>query len=211
LFGATGDLARRKLLPGLIHLHQAGLLPECQIVGTSLDMLDDEGFRCFARGACDEFARHDIPEDQLRDFEQRLTYVPQHAGAEALAQAVDRAERVLGGEPRRLHYLSIPPAAAGPVVQLLGAAGLVDRARIVMEKPFGTNLLSAQALNKNNETFLHLAETRLKQARTEAVSDIDARKKAIAEARKLGEPASQKPAGVVSTVKKIYPKKRRPK
>ncbi|MCW3037551.1 MAG: glucose-6-phosphate dehydrogenase [Actinobacteria bacterium] len=154
LFGATGDLARRKLLPGLLHLIQAGLLPECQIVGTSLDPLDDEGFRSFVRGACDEFARHGISEDQVRDFEQRLTYVPQHAGAEALAQAVDRAERVLGGQPGRLHYLSIPPAAAGPVVQLLGAAGLVDRARIVMEKPFGTNLVSAQALNAAvHETF----------------------------------------------------------
>ena len=49
LFGATGDLARRKLLPGLFHLSQAGLLPEFRIVGTSLDDLDDEGFRNFAR------------------------------------------------------------------------------------------------------------------------------------------------------------------
>src|SRR3982074_3308861 len=113
LFGATGDLARRKLLPGLLHLHQAGLLPECQIVGTSLDPLDDGGFRWFARGACDEFARHGIPEDQVRDFEQRLTYVPQHAGAEALAQAVDRAERGLGGRPRRLQYLRTPPPRPG--------------------------------------------------------------------------------------------------
>ena len=49
LFGATGDLARRKLLPGLFHLAQAGLLPECRIVGTSLDDLDDDGFRAHAR------------------------------------------------------------------------------------------------------------------------------------------------------------------
>jgi Glucose-6-phosphate dehydrogenase, NAD binding domain len=63
LFGATGDLAKRKLLPGLLHLLQAGLLPDCQIVGTSLDALDDEGFRCFARGACAQFARDDVPED----------------------------------------------------------------------------------------------------------------------------------------------------
>jgi len=63
LFGATGDLARRKLLPGLFHLAQAGLLPECRIVGTSLDDLDDEGFRCFARGALDEFAHHGVPDD----------------------------------------------------------------------------------------------------------------------------------------------------
>jgi glucose-6-phosphate 1-dehydrogenase len=147
MFGATGDLARRKLLPGLLHLLQAGLLPECQIVGTSLDELDRQGFQCFARRACDEFARHDVPEEERRAFEERLAYVPQTAGAEALAEAVDRAEQALGGEPRRLHYLSIPPAAAGAVVRLLGDAGLVDRARIVMEKPFGTDLSSAQALN----------------------------------------------------------------
>jgi glucose-6-phosphate 1-dehydrogenase len=49
LFGATGDLARRKLLPGLFHLSQAGLLPECRIIGTSLDDFDDDGFRDFAR------------------------------------------------------------------------------------------------------------------------------------------------------------------
>ena len=51
LFGATGDLARRKLLPGLFHLAQAGLLPEYQILGTSLEDLDEDGFRTFARAA----------------------------------------------------------------------------------------------------------------------------------------------------------------
>ncbi len=68
LFGATGDLARRKLLPGLFHLAQAGLLPECRILGTSLDDLDDDGFRTFARGALDEFARHGVPDDAWDDF-----------------------------------------------------------------------------------------------------------------------------------------------
>src|SRR5690348_15323468 len=53
LFGATGDLSRRKLLPGMLHLFQAGLLPECRIIGTSLDDLDDDSFRTLARKACD--------------------------------------------------------------------------------------------------------------------------------------------------------------
>ena len=56
LFGATGDLARRKLLPGLLRLSHAGLLPECQIVGTSLDDFDDLDFHNFALTACEEFA-----------------------------------------------------------------------------------------------------------------------------------------------------------
>ncbi len=156
MFGAGGDLARRKLLPGLLHLAQAGLLPECQIIGTSLDELDDEAFRRLARQACDEFGRTEITTQEWAEFEQRLSYVPQSRGPEGLAKAVALAEAVLVGdtdgpdkptEVRRLHYLSIPPSAARAVVQTLGQAGLVDRARIIMEKPFGTDLRSAVALN----------------------------------------------------------------
>jgi glucose-6-phosphate 1-dehydrogenase len=65
LFGATGDLARRKLIPGLFHLWTAGLLPEFRILGTSLDDLDDDAFRAHARAALDEFARH-APLPELR-------------------------------------------------------------------------------------------------------------------------------------------------
>ena len=61
--------------------------------------------------------------------------------------AVERAESALGAECRRLHYLSVPPSAALPAVQMLGAAGLVEHSRIIMEKPFGTDLASAEALN----------------------------------------------------------------
>jgi glucose-6-phosphate 1-dehydrogenase len=157
MFGACGDLAQRKLLPGLLHLSQAGLLPECRIIGTSLDELDDEGFRSMARGACTEFRRLDSSAEQLAAFAQRLSYVPQSRGPDGLAEAVAVAEAMLrarsaeqggaGVEIRRLHYLSIPPSAARAVVQTLGRANLVERARIIMEKPFGTDLPSARALN----------------------------------------------------------------
>jgi glucose-6-phosphate 1-dehydrogenase len=153
LFGATGDLARRKLLPGLLHLAQAGLLPACRIVGTSLDDLDEEGFRTLARKAYDEFSAH-VTDDDCSAFADNLTYVPQRGGTTALAETVGRAEAELGGEPRRLHYLSVPPNAAEAVVRMLGEAGLVDRARIIMEKPFGTDLASARTLNASlHETF----------------------------------------------------------
>jgi glucose-6-phosphate 1-dehydrogenase len=152
LVGATGDLARRKLLPGLLHLSRAGLVPECRIVGTSLDALDDEGFRQVARKACDEFARVPVTEEVWDDFAHRLTYVDQSGGPDALAAGVAAAEAALPGEPRRLLYLSIPPKAAGAVVDMLGQAGLVDRARIVMEKPFGTDLESARRLNAHLHT-----------------------------------------------------------
>jgi len=64
LFGATGSLAKRKLLPGILHLSGAGLLPECRIVGTSLEDIDEQQFREIARDACDQFARHRVTETE---------------------------------------------------------------------------------------------------------------------------------------------------
>ena len=119
LFGATGDLARRKLLPGLLRLSHAGLLPECQIVGTSLEDLDEHEFHAFALGACEEFARRDIVEAHWDEFRTRLHYVSQAHGPAGLADACAGPSGCSDGETRRLHYLSIPPSAAGPVVQTL--------------------------------------------------------------------------------------------
>ena len=147
LFGATGDLARRKLLPGLYHLTSAGFIPGCRIIGVSLDDIDVETFRRQARSALDEFSSRRVTEPDWQDFAASLDYVPLSAGPEALRAAVEAAEQNLGTECRRLHYLSVPPSAALPAVRLLGAAGLVERARIIMEKPFGTDLQSAVTLN----------------------------------------------------------------
>jgi glucose-6-phosphate 1-dehydrogenase len=146
LFGATGDLARRKLIPGLFHLQQVGLMPEdYRIVGSTLDDLDDDTFRELARSSLDEFCRMDVGGPDWDAFSERLAFAP--ARADPLADSVARAEQDIGRETRRLHYLSVPPAAAGPVIRTLGAAGLADRARVVMEKPFGTDLESARRLN----------------------------------------------------------------
>jgi glucose-6-phosphate 1-dehydrogenase len=147
LIGGTGDLARRKLLPALLHLFKAGLLPECRIIGTSLEDFDDDQFRKFAREACDEFGRGAITEEQWRHFSDKLSFVPNREGPDGLSAKVLEHEAELGGQPRRLHYLSIPPGAAKAVVQMLGRANLVERARIIMEKPFGTDLASAKVLN----------------------------------------------------------------
>ena len=147
LFGGAGDLARRKLLPGLMHLWQAGLLPECRIVGTSLEAFDDDGFRAFARAACDEFSAHGFTDTEWSAFGRRISYVAQDAGPDGLGAAVGAAEAELGGEPRRLHYLSVPPNAARAVIATLDLAGLVARSRIIMEKPFGMNLATSKTLN----------------------------------------------------------------
>jgi len=147
LFGATGDLARRKLLPGLHHLATAGFIPGYRIVGVSLDELDADAFRAFARKALDEFASRPVSGADWQPFADCLDYVPLGAGPGALRAAVARAEAEVGATCQRLHYLSVPPSAALPAVRLLGEAGLVERSRIVMEKPFGTDLASSVALN----------------------------------------------------------------
>jgi len=151
LFGATGDLARRKLLPGLLRLAMAGLVPDVRIVGTSLDDIDDEAFRAMALRSCEKFSSRAVAEEDWADFEHKLSFVCQDRGPAALARAVAKAEAELGGECQRLHYVSVPPAAALEVVHMLAEAGLVERSRIVMEKPFGTDLASARRLN----TSLH--------------------------------------------------------
>ena len=154
LVGATGDLAQRKLLPGLYHLSSAGFIPGCRIIGVSLDDIDAEEFRRIARKSLDEFGSRKVGGDGWHAFAGSLDYVPLAAGPAALRQAVEAAERSLGAETRRLHYLSVPPGAALSVVRTLGEAGLVEHSRIVMEKPFGTDLASAVELNRRlHEVF----------------------------------------------------------
>jgi glucose-6-phosphate 1-dehydrogenase len=154
LFGATGDLSKRKLLPGLAHLALSALAPDIQVIGTSLEDHTEETFRNFAKQAVGEFSHHPLTPQQWDAFAERLTYVPTSAGPEGLAEKVKIAEEKLGGQVGRLHYLSVPPAAATTVIQMLREADLVDRSRVVMEKPFGTDLQSAIALNdKVHETF----------------------------------------------------------
>jgi glucose-6-phosphate 1-dehydrogenase len=148
LFGAAGDLARRKLLPGLLHLSQLRLLGEFEVVGVSLEPLDDEAFRERAREACERFGHGLADPEALERFTSRLTYVPTTAGAAGLAEAVSRAEARLGGKAELLHYLSVPPVAAADVIELIRAAGLAEGAKVVLEKPFGIDLPSAIELNE---------------------------------------------------------------
>src|SRR3954465_984849 len=102
LFGAPGDLARRKLIPGLFHLEQVGLMPEdYRIIGSTLEELDDHDLRARARGALDEFCRMDVPSGDWDAFSQRLAFSP--ARADALAASVGRAEQEIGREARRVH------------------------------------------------------------------------------------------------------------
>jgi len=147
LIGATGDLSRRKLLPGLFHLSNSGFIPGFRVVGLSLDDMEDGSFREFARQAVAEFSTRPLNDKEWMEFAGKLQYLPIKAGAARLNEIVRQAEHDLGGQSRRLHYLSVPPGAALSAVQLLAEADLVAHSRIVMEKPFGTDLASARSLN----------------------------------------------------------------
>jgi len=148
LFGATGDLSRRKLLPGLFRLSSLGFIPGCRIIGVSLEDMTPDAFREFACEALREFSAHKPTEEGWTAFASNLDYVPIARGAAALKAAVGKAESSFeGAEVWRLHYLSVPPVAALSAVRTLGEAALIDRARIVMEKPFGLDFESAVSLN----------------------------------------------------------------
>jgi glucose-6-phosphate 1-dehydrogenase len=148
LFGATGDLAKRKLLPGMLHLTAAGLMPErFRIIATSRRDVTDDEFRDIARAAVEEFGRESPTGEAWDTFAAALSAVSIGDGLEELGQAVARARDDLGDGSGLLHYLSLPPTGAAAVVQGLGDVGLSDGARIIMEKPFGTDLASARELN----------------------------------------------------------------
>jgi len=152
LFGATGDLAKRKLLPGLFHLHAAGLLPkEYRIIGSSPPQyaLTDEQFKEHAEQACDDFCITKPADPSWPSFAERLSFGAAEPGnTTALEEAVQRAEKEIGGPVRRLYHLAVPPAAFTSVIGALGASGLARDARVIIEKPFGTDLESARALNQ---------------------------------------------------------------
>jgi glucose-6-phosphate 1-dehydrogenase len=141
-------------LPGLFHLSSAGFIPGIRIIGISLDDIDLGGFRTIAREALDQFFSRKVSEADWAAFAQTIDYVPLAAGADVLKGAVEKAEQSLGSESRRVHYLSVPPTAALSAVRLLAEADLVNRCRVIMEKPFGTDLATAVSLNSRlHEVF----------------------------------------------------------
>jgi glucose-6-phosphate 1-dehydrogenase len=148
LFGATGDLAHKKLLPGLYHLVSLGFISKCRIIGVSLDAIDAERFRALARDAVFERQDHHPKKEGWPAFEATLDYVPIGAGAAALKEAVARAQKAFDEEAQLVNYLSVPPNAALSAIKMLNEAGLARGSRVIMEKPFGTDLESAIALNE---------------------------------------------------------------
>jgi len=149
LFGASGDLAKRKLLPGMFHLMRVGLMPErFRIIGAARKPLSDEEFRALARESVAGSGRHgEEPEDWER-FSESLRFAGVGEGLGELERAIGEAREELGEEAEVLFYLSLPPQAAAGTVEQIGELGLGQGARVITEKPFGTDLESARSLNR---------------------------------------------------------------
>jgi glucose-6-phosphate 1-dehydrogenase len=153
VFGASGDLARRKLLPALYDLAYEGLVPaRYAIVGSGGSRLDDAGFRERARGAVEEFSRHRLDEGRWQAFAHGLSYVsaplddPDAFGL--LRECLVTLDAELGAEGRRLFYCGTPPSAFPTIVSRIGEGRLGENARIVLEKPIGHDLASALELGR---------------------------------------------------------------
>jgi glucose-6-phosphate 1-dehydrogenase len=160
IFGASGDLTKRKLLPALYNLAVSRLLPPgASIVGYARRPKTDEQFREEQKANVAEFSRRKpIDEAIWNDFAQGLFYVQSTfedpKGYEKLKACLDRIDRERGTKGNRLFYLSVPPSDFDVILERLKAAGLVHAAdgqsfsRVVIEKPFGTDLATGEALNK---------------------------------------------------------------
>ncbi|HEY1688118.1 MAG TPA: glucose-6-phosphate dehydrogenase [Solirubrobacteraceae bacterium] len=157
IFGATGDLARRKLLPALYNLAHEGALPErFNLVGVARREKPHEDYRADCEEAIRRFSRRPPNEDVLGELLQHVKYVPgtfdDDAVYEEIASTLDGFEQH-GGPLSRLFYLSTSPSFFPVIVEALGRQGLADQekldgTRVIIEKPFGTSLAEASDLNR---------------------------------------------------------------
>jgi glucose-6-phosphate 1-dehydrogenase len=159
IFGASGDLTKRKLIPALYNLSTHGLLPEhFSIIGVSRTEMSAEDFRKSMASCLKEFATEEIDDARAQALLEHLDYVSGEfsdmATFERLRERLEESDRQWNTQGCYLFYLAVPPSQFAPVVQRLGEAGLVDEQngkwrRVVIEKPFGHDLESAQALNRD--------------------------------------------------------------
>ncbi|WP_345710880.1 glucose-6-phosphate dehydrogenase, partial [Kineococcus glutinatus] len=151
MYGATGDLARRLVLPAFFELARRDLLPErWRLVGTSRGDGDSGWYRGFVREALEEFGPQP-DEGPWEEFASRLSFAGGGFSAEdagGLPGAVAEAREALGGDARLVHYLAVPPGAFLGLTKAIDAHGLAEGCRIVYEKPYGTDLASFEELDE---------------------------------------------------------------
>ena len=162
IFGASGDLTKRKLLPALFHLEQSGLLPKnFAIVGVARRPLGNEFADDMRAGIVESGVDNSDP--KLEEFAKKISYyalsfddASHYAGLKA---ELDRIAAEKGIGPDRLFYLATAPEYFEPIVENLGKQGMAQpahgRVGVVIEKPFGHDLESAKALNHNVNAVFH--------------------------------------------------------
>src|SRR5215471_843622 len=158
IFGASGDLTHRLLIPALYNLAAGGLLPDAfSVIGVARKELSSDAFRDGLEKSLRTFATRRVDNAVGRRLLGCVSYLQgdgeDPATYEQLRQAIERVEAARGTRGNRLFYLATPPAAFAPITCRLGTSGLSrerDGAwrRVIIEKPFGTDLASARALNQ---------------------------------------------------------------
>src|SRR5271156_772505 len=157
LYGATGDLAHRLVLPAFFQLAIAGLLPtDWRLIGNSRNDLSDEDFQDRVRQSLEEFGPKpsEGPWDEVR---ARLRFAGggfSSSDPGTLLEVVKQAAKEIGGDPQLIHYMALPPPPFGPLTEAIGTHHLAEGSRVVYEKPFGTSLESFTELDRiAHETF----------------------------------------------------------
>jgi glucose-6-phosphate 1-dehydrogenase len=162
IFGASGDLTKRKLVPALYALAAEGSVPVgFTVVGTGRSEITDDEFRAEMRLGIERYGRVPLRDDAWRTFAEGLRYVTYDHdaghGLEPLRDVLDGVDRERGTGGNRLFYFSTPPSAVMPLADRLNAAGLAAQppgtaVRVIIEKPFGRDLTTARELNERLHT-----------------------------------------------------------
>jgi len=160
IFGASGDLTARKLVPAIFNLGLDNLLPgEFHLIGYGRKPIEDEDFRAMMDEAIGEHSRRPLNKEIWGRVRQNMSY---HAGGydeaeafDSLADKINQIEKDLGRDVQRMFYVSTPPSVFEPIIKNLGSSGMAQvhvhtklASKVIIEKPFGRNLESARELNK---------------------------------------------------------------
>jgi glucose-6-phosphate 1-dehydrogenase len=171
IFGASGDLARRKLLPSLynlVHCGQGLMPPQSAVLGFARSQLSQDNFRSGAREAVEKYSRLKVNETCWSAFANGLYYqsgLDQPQGFQRLRERLEQIERERNIPPNRVYYLSIPPEAFNDCIARLAAQKLLAApdgkqfTRVVVEKPIGHDLASAMEINRT--LHAHMAESQI--------------------------------------------------
>ncbi len=160
IFGASGDLTARKLIPAIYNLSYDNLLPpDFALIGFGRKPIPDEEFRGHTEAAIKEFSRRELNAQLWSGVARSTSYLAggydEPAAFERLRARIDQLEQQTGREMQALFYISTPPSAFHPILENLGRSGLARRhqgtpvqSKVVIEKPFGRDLASAEELNR---------------------------------------------------------------